>query len=116
MANVIKLEEIVEGVILQEDVMNSQGVILLKKGLKLQEKHIKILKRWGVGSVTVSEESDLADDNRPVAEIIQEKTTEIRGQLDKRFSDCADNELMVLIKETVFDTRIEQIKKRYGKE
>jgi len=45
--------------VLAADTSNMNGVVLLKQGTTLTEKHIKILKTWGITQVEIEgEESD----------------------------------------------------------
>ena len=113
MAQMITVEELKEGMVVDSDVMNPQGLVLLKKGVSLQEKHIKTLQRWGVASVSVADVAETEADTRPVEEIINERIETITAEMNERFEKCANSELMMLIKRCVFSFRVEQIKKQY---
>ncbi len=59
MASLVSLEELQEGMVLAEPVINNFGQTLLPSGIKLNSKHKVILKTWNIDSVYVqSEEGD----------------------------------------------------------
>ncbi len=114
MPQVVNIDEIKEGMTLSEDVINPQGLVLIKKDVELTEKHIKVLKRWGISTVAIADSLDVAADGRPKAEIMQEKLAEVSTQLESRFSGYDNNEIMMGIKSCVKEYRVDQIKQKYG--
>jgi hypothetical protein len=50
----LNLDEIQPGMTLAADVLDRNGRILLKGGLSINEKHLKILKQWGVTEADIS--------------------------------------------------------------
>ena len=50
----INLDEIKPGMSLAGDVLDRSGRILLKSGLEITEKHLKILKQWGVTDADIA--------------------------------------------------------------
>ncbi len=44
----LNLDEISPGMILASDVLDRSGRVLLKTGLQVTEKHLTILKQWGI--------------------------------------------------------------------
>jgi len=114
MSRTISIDEIKVGMVLSDDVINPQGLVLIKKNIQLTEKHIKVLKRWGITTVTIADFSDAATDTRPAAEIIQEKLAEIALQLESRFAGCEHSEIMMGIKSCVHEYRAERVKQKFG--
>ncbi len=45
---VITLEDIESGMILGHDIIHGNGLVLLKAGEEITEKHLRILKMWGI--------------------------------------------------------------------
>ena len=113
MSRVVEVDEIVPGSLLHEDVMNAQGMVLLKKGITLEEKHTKILKRWGVKKISVADAAEAVEDDRDPEEVIAEKTAAIEGELDRKFKDVESNEIMKELKGVVKTIRIDQMKAKY---
>ncbi|HRK59924.1 MAG TPA: hypothetical protein PLI74_09795 [Candidatus Kapabacteria bacterium] len=59
MARVISCDEIEQGMILAQPILNKFGQILLPANVELQKKHSQLLKTWGITSVTIKgEEGD----------------------------------------------------------
>ena len=58
----VMLEDVQEGQVLVEDVMDKQARVLLKAGVELNAKQIRMLKSWGVVHVMVE-----GDDEQLVA-------------------------------------------------
>ncbi|MFC1809243.1 hypothetical protein ACFL3D_03895 [Candidatus Omnitrophota bacterium] len=114
MPQVVSIDDIQVGTILNEDVINPQGLVLIKKGIELTEKHIKVLRRWGISSVSLVDALDSVDNSRPSADVIKEKLAEVTTKLDSRFVDCDNSEIMMHIKRCVYDYQVEQIKKKFG--
>lgn len=44
----LNLDEIQSGMVVASDILDRNGRILLKSGLSLSEKHLTILKQWGI--------------------------------------------------------------------
>ncbi len=45
---VINLEDIESGMILGRDIINRNGLVLLRAGEEITEKHLRILRTWGI--------------------------------------------------------------------
>ena len=76
----VNLENIVEGMILSSPQINKYGQILLAKGTKLENNHIKILKTWGIDSVTIVDEGDegAVSDHTQRVKVEIEKSLKVR--------------------------------------
>jgi hypothetical protein len=114
MSAIIAIDEIKVGMVLSDDVINPQGLVLIKKGVQLTDKHIKVLKRWGITSISITDFADAAADTRPSTEIIQEKLAEIEAQLESRFAGCEHSEIMMNIKRCVHEYQVDRIKQKFG--
>lgn len=97
------LESLAPGMRLQTPLLNPNGVLLLKGGEVLTEKHLTIFKAWGVQEADVV----LADGSAPVAPagatIPPEVMASIQARLDVRFrrSGRAGNPVMAEIYQAV---------------
>lgn len=72
MPNTIPIEDIEEGMILAEPVLNNFGQTLLQPGVNLSEKHKNILKTWNIRLVSVKtddkdEEIEISPEVRALA-------------------------------------------------
>lgn len=64
---IILIDNIEPGMVLADDVADRQGRTLLKAGVELTEKHIKVFKTWGVAQINI-----VGDANEPAfAELIE---------------------------------------------
>ena len=63
----IALSELKQGLVLQEDVCDINGRLLLSKGQKISEKHFRILKIWGIAEINVvGEQGDTPSNEAPI--------------------------------------------------
>jgi hypothetical protein len=53
MAKIISCDEIEQGMILAQPILNKFGQILLPANVELQKKHSQLLKTWGITTVTI---------------------------------------------------------------
>jgi len=56
----VALGDVEAGMVLREPAVNHQGQVLLPKGASIAEKHLRILKTWGVLTVDVEGDEDPA--------------------------------------------------------
>lgn len=70
MAKLINTNSIEEGMVIAKDVLNNNGFVIIPAGMKLTDRHRRVLKTWNVSQLYVVDEE--ADDNPPII------TTEIR--------------------------------------
>ena len=77
MSIIIPIEEIKEGMISAEPIINNYGQTLLPAGAELKEKHKFLMKTWNIGSITI--ESDETEED-------QELTEDERAQLMEKLS------------------------------
>jgi len=91
----VDIEDLKPGMILEHPVKNSQGVLLLEAGAKVNKKNIRIFKSWGVTEVTVKGRA--ARDNGPTD--LQQSQIEAFDEmiLKEKFADVLDDPVMVEI-------------------
>lgn len=65
MGSRINIENIEEGMVLSEPVLNKHGQVLLGTGIDLQKKHIRILKSWNISFVYIKDENQ--NENRKIS-------------------------------------------------
>ncbi len=58
MASLVSIEELQDGMVLAEPVINNFGQTLLPSGIKLNAKHKVILKTWNIDSVYVQSDEE----------------------------------------------------------
>lgn len=76
------IEDLEPGMILSKDIKDRTGRTLLKADMVLQEKHLKILKTWGISTIEIQGEETQAD----LAEIIAQHP-ELQTQVDQLSTD-----------------------------
>lgn len=77
------MDKLEAGLEVAEDVFNVNGMLLLGKGTMLTDRHIRILKTWGVDSVRI--EGDTLIDPGPEIVIPPEFITEAEKKVQNRF-------------------------------
>jgi hypothetical protein len=114
MGKLIKIEELKPDMVIDKDVANLQGAVLLRKGNVVTEKHIKIFRAWGVKSIFV-QTNDEAEDlgGRDLQEVVDEKIKELNVILDEKFALVQSNELMNTIKGLALKHRAAKIREKY---
>jgi hypothetical protein len=81
MSQIISVEKIEEGMILAEPIMNNYGQTLINSGVKLEEKHKKVLKMWNIKVVMVNSEEQ--EENEEMSEELRQMAIE---KLNKRMN------------------------------
>lgn len=70
MAKLINTDNIEDGMVIAKDVLNNNGFVIVPAGMKVTDRHKRVLKTWNVSQVYVVDGE--SDDNPPII------TTEIR--------------------------------------
>jgi len=65
MTKIVPVDQISEGMELELPVKNQYGQLLIPASARLEEKHKKILKTWGVTSVSIKEDLTTPSDSEP---------------------------------------------------
>ncbi len=78
----LNLDEIQPGMVLAADVLDRNARILLKAGLEITDKHLKVLKQWGVT------DADIKDKDRAeiTAAAVQHLDPEVLAKAEEYFS------------------------------
>ncbi len=73
----ISISELETGMVLSADATNMNGVVLLKQGTTIEEKHLGILKTWGISQVDVE-----GDDNQETIQEIINANPQLAAQAE----------------------------------
>ena len=93
----IKLDKLKPGMILAKPAYNHQELLLLKAGVKLTEKNIRMFKSWGVSEAWIKGDSSDAGFRNQASGA--GGATEIEAELNQKFEDVMDDPIMVTIKQ-----------------
>jgi len=94
------------GQTLAEDVRNAQGDLLVKKGVVLTERHMRLLKMWNVAAVQVESASPrAAEPTREQTEYLDRAEAELKAH----FGDSLENEVMAEIFRIAVEQRAAQM-------
>jgi hypothetical protein len=91
----LKTDELKPGMILARSVFNQQDLLLLEKNNSLTEKHIWMLKTWGIDQVSV--QGKPKDDSSTVFEAELETKETVETGLRAKFADVLDDPVMEVI-------------------
>ena len=80
----IKIEQVMEGMVVGGDVKNIDGMLLVPTGCTLTKRQINILNSWGVTEVDVVEAEGCHEDD-PQAKFSAEELEELIAQTKARF-------------------------------
>lgn len=58
----LHLEDVCEEMFVADDIRNQEGLLLLKRGQKIEERHIRLLKIWGIYHLEVLSEEGMPDE------------------------------------------------------
>lgn len=81
----IALELLTPGMRLSQPVCNANGVLLLKEGEVLTEKHLQIFKTWGVPEADVVQEDLGGPAASPEASFLREVMERVKEEMAHRF-------------------------------
>jgi len=79
----ISTEEVQAGMVLEKDVKNSHGQVLIRAGMELKERHLTLIRSWGVTEVVVRGEEK--PKGEPI-DVSPEAYAWAEGSLKLRFS------------------------------
>lgn len=88
----LRIHELEAGMVLTESACAAQGQLLLPAATRLNDKHIKVLKAWGVTKVKVEGKEPGLD--RLHSGEAAEQFRAIQHDLDERFGDTVRNPVM----------------------
>ncbi len=87
-----RLEDVRPGDIVGSDVLNPQGATLVKSGVVLQEKHLRLFKMWGIDKLNIRDGS--SEDRGEEYDVLLDKA---EAEIKARFGASLDNEIMAEI-------------------
>jgi hypothetical protein len=96
----LSVKKLKPGMVLEKDVLNPEGKMLLSSGCQLAEIHIKRLREWGVMQVHVK---GVHQSESGVKESNHQPDSTIIDAVEKKFKPHEGNSLMMGIKEVVKD-------------
>lgn len=79
----VKVEKLMQGAVLAEDVQDGRARVLLAKGQAIGDKQIRVLKMWGVFEVEVEGAGPAAEEESPPAD--SEQMAQVGAQIKKVF-------------------------------
>ncbi len=85
---IVFVDNLTEGMVLQEDLLTRQGRLIIGKGVSLQAQHLKVLKSWGVS------EADIVDNSfqhkEPAGGTLQQEHLETARSFITQHLGCFD--------------------------
>ncbi len=115
MGKLVKLDDIKPGMVLDKDVANLQGAVLLRKGSEINERHLGIFKTWGVNSIFIKEELSSAElGGKTPVEAAQASIVLAEKTISDKFTAYEDDEIMQGIKNEAIKYKTAQIKAKYN--
>ena len=76
MAQSIVIEDIKDGDILAEPVLNNYGQTLIPSGATLKQSHVNLLRTWNILSITIKSDQNEGDDGFEFSEEVKAMATE----------------------------------------
>jgi hypothetical protein len=90
--SVRELDDVNVGDIIGADVRNSQGAVLVKTGVGVEERHLRLFKMWGVEKLEIRDGSDGGG-----AGELEALLDQAEAEIKQRFGPSLDNEIMAEI-------------------
>jgi hypothetical protein len=81
----VKLDALQEGMVVTSDVKNLDDMLLIPAGCTLTEKHIDILRAWGIPEVQVESAGESAEAADPLQLLSPEGLASLEVEVRKRF-------------------------------
>ncbi len=78
----IKLDDIEEGCVLSQPVMNNYGQMLLPSGAEISIRQIIILKTWNIKTITIKGDDEIDEQSDFGDELKMHATRRLKGRLD----------------------------------
>ena len=91
---ILNINDLKEGMTLAADVKNKHGNIMIKQGMSLTEKHIMLLKAWGVPEADVEGVDRNELDREEMKTVSPEVIEVIERELNEFFPPLDGNEIM----------------------
>jgi len=91
---VLSVNDLKGGMVLAREVTNKHGNILLERGDVMDEKHIMLLKSWGVTEVDIEGVDREQVEKKEMEELSPDLIATIEEELKGLFPDFGDNSIM----------------------
>jgi len=84
--NTVHIDNVKEGMVLADDVRDITSRLLLSKGIRIQPKHIRVFKIWGITEVSIEGRAGVAEDrgesisDERIQQVIEETKTVFKHQ------------------------------------
>ena len=88
----MKLQDLKPGMILENPVYDFQDMLLLKEGVELTEKNLKMMKSWGVTRARV--EGEYGDQSLLGSDSESDVKNKIEEEIKEQFTGVSDDEVM----------------------
>lgn len=106
---ILNINDLKEGMTLAADVKNKHGNIMIKQGMTLTEKHIMLLKAWGIPDADV-EGADRDQLHQEEMKTVSPEVIEvIENELNELFPTLDGNEIMSEIYRIAKKLKIRQV-------
>jgi hypothetical protein len=105
--SVKKLDDVIVGDITDADVLNPQGAVLVKAGVSVEEKQLRLFKMWGIEKLKIRDGNDDGGGDEFEA-LLDQAEKEIKA----RFGPSLDNEVMAEILRVAVEQRAARLSAR----
>lgn len=106
-----RIEQLRPGLVVADDVKNIDDMLLIPGGATLSERHIDILRAWGVAEVNLQSAEGIAEETDPLAELPAEVANRLVAEVRGVFRDL--NEADPVAQE-IFKVILHRHVRRYG--
>ena len=104
----IPIVDVVPGLVVDQDVKDRNGRLIIAQGVKLEEKHVRILKTWGVDKIAVQSADEKA--NNRVTDKSSPAYIEAVKMVRRRFRfNSAGHPLIGLLKELAVQKKLTKL-------
>ncbi len=104
----IRIGEAKTGMVLAADAVNPAGALILRAGQSLNEKNIRVLKSWGVGSLLIVQEEP--EPVQEEAEAAPANDIVLEEEMKRRFARCLDDPTMAEIMRIALELKLKRRK------
>ena len=111
---VLGVSDLKDGMVLASEVKNKHGNVLLKKGDALKEKHIMLLKSWGITGADIEGVDREQVEKSEIEELSSDLMTSIEEGLKSLFPAFGNNPLMKEIYRVVKKFKMKQAMEQIG--
>ena len=81
----VKIELVKKGMVVAVDVKNMDNMLLIPAGCALSDKHIDILRAWGVTEVRVDSDAGASESSDPMSKLSPAETARLTAEVKNLF-------------------------------